>query len=68
MNASSTDDLAFTAQTEARAHTVPDGSPVLVAETAARPGPGDGRPAPVVRASIPYDVVKQRLFRMIRAS
>ncbi len=68
MNASSTDDLAFTAQTEARAHAVPDGLPALGAETAARPGAGDGRPAPFLRASIPYDVVKQRLFRMIRAS
>ena len=68
MHASSTDDLALEAQTEAQSHAVPDGLPALVAETAARPGAHDGRPAPVVRASIPYDVVKQRLFRMIRAS
>ena len=68
MNASSTDDLALKAQTEAQSHTVPDGSAAFVAEMAARPGAGDGCPAAVARASIPYDVVKQRLFRMIRAS
>ena len=68
MNASSTEDLAFIAQTEAQSHAVPDGSAALVAEMAVRPGTHDGRPAPVVRAAIPYDVVRRRLFRMIRAS
>ena len=67
MTAIKTDHPALIVPDEAPFQAAPSGAVAAIAD-AADPPVSDVRRSTVLRTAIPYDVVKQRLFRLVRAN